>query len=155
MPPKAEITERTVDIFWSTFPPLWHKIRAHIREEAIAPFDITVSQFHILRRIDSGKDTVSKLADVKHISRAAISRTVDVLVNKGLITRTQNPKDRRHVQLTLTEEGKILLRTIFDDVGAWMESKLARLDEDELGNIIAAIETLNRAFEHKIPNSPK
>jgi hypothetical protein len=35
-----------------------------------------------------------------------------------------------------------------------MESKLARLDEDELGNIITAIETLNRAFEYKVSNPP-
>jgi DNA-binding MarR family transcriptional regulator len=147
MPTKAELTERTVDIFWSTFPPLWHKIRAFIRKEAIAQFDITVSQFHTLRRIESGKDSVSQLADIKHISRAAISRTVDVLANKGLITRTQNPQDRRHVQLALTEEGRTLLNTMDGTTGDWMEAKLALLDEGELENIIAAIEDLNRAFE--------
>ena len=147
MPTKAVLTEQTVDIFWSSFPPLWHKIRAYIREEALAPFDITVSQFHTLRRIDLGKDSVSQLADVKHISRAAISRTVDVLANKDLITRTHNPQDRRHVHLALTEEGKTLLRTVFGSTGNWMEARLAVLDEEELVNIIKAIQALTSAFE--------
>jgi len=144
---KAEWTERTVEAFWSNFPPLWHKIRAYIREEAIAQFDITVSQFHMLRRIDYGKDSVSQLADTMHISRAATSRTVNVLVNKGLLTRTHNPNDRRYVQLRLTEEGKILLQTLFGITGNWMEGKLAELDEAELENIINAVEALTRAFE--------
>jgi len=144
---KAELTERSVDIFWSTFPPLWHKIRAYIREEAIAQLDITVSQFHTLRRIDSGKESVSQLADINHISRAAISRTVDVLFHKGLITRTQNPRDRRYVQLALTEKGENLLNTIFGTTGEWMATRLAILKKDELENIIAAMEAFNRVFE--------
>jgi DNA-binding MarR family transcriptional regulator len=146
MPTKTELTKKTVDKFWSSFPPLWHKIRAYIREEAIAQLDITVGQFHTLRRIALGKDSVSQLADIKHISRAAISRTVDVLATKGLITRIPNPNDRRYINLVLTEEGKDLLRTIYDDVGNWMESQLALLDKSELQNIITALEALNRAF---------
>ena len=147
MSTKAELSERIVDSFWSTFPPLWHKIRAYVREEGIAQFDITVSQFHILRRIDSGKDSVSQLADVKHISRAAISRTVDVLVTKGLVTRTHNPKDRRNVQLSLTDEGNILLRSVFGTTGDWMEAQLSVLDKEALENIIAALGALNKAFK--------
>ncbi len=147
MTKEVTISNRTIEAFWSIFPPLWHQIRAFIREEANHHFDITVNQFHMLRRIDSGKDSVSKLADDKHISRAAISRIVEVLVNKNLITRTHNPEDRRQVKLTLTVEGRTLLDTLFQHTRRWMDSKLVLLDDHELENIIQALNALKKAFE--------
>jgi DNA-binding MarR family transcriptional regulator len=54
--------------------------------------------------------SVSKLADAHHTSRPGVSRIVGVLVYKGLIARTQNPVDRRNLQLSLTEEDAALKR---------------------------------------------
>jgi len=144
---KEEILSRTIDKFWETIPSLWHIIRARIREEATAQFDITVEQFHILRRIHKGRDSVSKLAKAKHISRPAISRAVDVMVNKGLVTRTQDTQDRRHVQLDLTTRGHELLEAIFGKNREWMTRKLDALDKTELNNIQVAMNALNKAFK--------
>jgi DNA-binding MarR family transcriptional regulator len=141
-----ELLKDTIDDFWETFPSLWHSIRARIREVATAEFNITVEQFHILRRIHKGRDSVSKLADAKHISRPAISRAVDVMVNKGLVTRSQDPADRRYVQLALTEEGQSLLEAIFSRNRAWMTSRLVSLEESELIAIRAGMSALSKAF---------
>ncbi|OGO19796.1 MAG: hypothetical protein A2Z14_08225 [Chloroflexi bacterium RBG_16_48_8] len=141
-----EILRRTIEEFWETFPSLWHNIRARIREVATEEFDITVDQFHILRRIHKGRDSVSKLAEAKHISRPAISRSVDVMVNKGLVTRTQVPHDRRHVQLALTDEGNALLEAIFSKNRDWMAGKLAILDETELNTIQVAMQALSKTL---------
>jgi DNA-binding MarR family transcriptional regulator len=141
-----ELLKSTIDEFWETFPSLWHSIRARIRDVATEEFDITVEQFHILRRIHKGWDSVSKLAEVKHISRSAISRSVDVMVNKDLVTRTHNPQDRRYIHLALTEEGNTLLEAIFSKNRDWMASKLASLEEADLQVIRAAMMALSRAF---------
>jgi len=122
-------------------------VRARIRDEATAEFDITVEQFHILRRIHKGRDSVSKLAEAKHISRPAISRAIDVMVNKGLVTRTQDTQDRRHVQLDLTAKGHELLEAIFGKNREWMISKLASLDNSELETIQVAMNALNKVFK--------
>ncbi len=144
---KAELASQTIDIFWSTFPALWHKVRAYVREEAAEQFDITPGQFHTLRRIHSGKNSVSQLADAKHISRAAISRSVEVLVSKGWVTRTPNPADRRNLVLELTAEGKDLLRAVFHNIGTWMEGQLLGLEAAELENINQSLLNLKKAFE--------
>ncbi len=95
-----------------------------------------------------GKDSVSELAATGHISRPAISRMVDVLVNKNLVSRTQNPQDRRQIQLALTDEGETLLNTIFDNTHHWMSEKLALLEVDELETIVWGMRSLNwKAFE--------
>jgi len=135
-----------IDKFWEFFPPVWHIVRAHIRHEATENFDITVGQFYILRRIRHGIDSVSKLADDRRTSRPAISRGVDTLVNKGLVTRTPNPLDRRQVQLSLTPEGQSLLEALSDNTRQWMAEELAVLSEGELNAILVAGDALKRAF---------
>ncbi len=139
--------QQAIEKFWEFFPPVWHTVRAHIRQEATENFDITVGQFHILRRIRWGTDSVSKLADDRRTSRPAISRAVDVLVNKGLIARTTNPADRRNVQLSLTDEGQSLMEALFSNTRGWMAEKLAVLSEDELEAILVAGDALKRAFK--------
>jgi len=143
---KSYPEQQAIEKFWEFFPPVWHSVRAHIRHEAAQNFGITVGHFHILRRIRHGTDSVSKLADDRHTSRPAISRSVDVLVNKGLVIRTQNPADRRNVQLTLTEEGQSMMEAVFSNTRQWMAEKLAVLSEDELEAILVAGDALNRAF---------
>jgi DNA-binding MarR family transcriptional regulator len=141
-----ELLKCTIDEFWETFPSIWHGIRARIREVAVEEFDITVEQFHILRRIHKGRDSVSKLAEAKHISRPAISRAVDVMANKGLVARNRDSHDRRNVKLTLTEEGSTLLEAIFGKNRAWMASKLSTLEEAEIKTIRGAMTALSKAF---------
>ncbi len=146
MSAKNETTAKTIEVFWATFPSIWHQIREYIHEEAIQNFEITVGQFHALRRIHAGKDSVSTLAADKRASRAAISRVVDVLVNKGWVFRTTNPADRRNVVLALTEEGESLLTAVYQNIGDWMGAKLANLNETELENINTALQNLNEIF---------
>ena len=142
----SQSEQRIIDKFWEFFPPVWHSVKAHIRHEATEKFDITVGQFHILRRIRQGADSVSKLADDRHTSKPAISRSVDVLVNKGLVIRSQNSADRRNVQLSLTEAGQSLMDVLFGNTHQWMADKLSILHEDEFNAIQVAGDALKRAF---------
>jgi len=135
-----------VDKFWDSFPPFWHRVRAHIREVAVEQFDITVEQFHILRLIRQGQGSVSEIAQAKHISRAAISQAMEALVTKGFVTRSQSPIDRRHVQLALTAEGSAHLNSIFEDTSQWLMPDLASLSETEVQALIKAMESLQRVL---------
>src|SRR5512133_1874684 len=100
-----EMLQQAIERFWETVPPVWGRIKGNVRGIATQNFDISVEQFHILRHIRKGIGSVSELADARQISRSAISQTVDLLFEKGLITRTQSTDDRRYVQLTLTPAG--------------------------------------------------
>jgi len=141
-----ESQERSIDRFWETIPPLWGTIRQHIRAEATGRFDISVEQFHVLRYVRRGTNSISDLATAKNISRPAISQTVDALVNKGLLTRTQNKEDRRFVELTLTESGNALLDTVFKETRAWMKELMSGLSTEELETIVKAMESLKKTL---------
>jgi len=134
----------TVDSFWEVFPSFWHGVRAHIRQVATEQFDIGVEQFHILRHIRRGQDTVSDLADAKNISRPAISQAVNMLVAKGLVTRNRDTGDRRHVRLALTDTGNGLLDAIFEDTDRWMMRLLVPLSDEELQTLAEAMQALRK-----------
>ena len=140
----SEKLKQAVDVFWETFPPFWRMIQAHIREVAVEQFSITVEQFHILRHIRRGRDSVSALAEVKDISRPAISQSVGLLVTRGLIVRTIDPQDRRHVQLDLTADGNALMDTIFGDTRQWMMETFAPLSANEIQALTRSMESLKK-----------
>lgn len=136
-----------IDRFWDTVPPLWNYVRSHIRATATTQFDITVEQFHVLRHVRRGFGSVSELATAKNISRPAISQAVDILVNKGLLTRVQSTQDRRYVELALTDEGNHLLDTVFKETREWMKERMHVLSARELETIADAMEIMKKIIE--------
>lgn len=135
---------QAVDAFWETFPPFWHRVRAHIRQIATEQYDISVEQFHVLRHIRRGDNSISDLAESKNISRPAMSQAVNALVNKGLIIRSPDAKDRRHIRLALTDSGNALLDAIFEDTRQWMMESLSSLSDSELQTLTQAMESLKK-----------
>ena len=145
--PPVKNLEYVIDRFWETFPPTWHSIRDHIRQVVTESFDISVEQFHILRHIRKGITSMSDLASAKHISRPAISQSVEALVGKGLVTRRHSSADRRYVDLELTQNGQDLLDEVFRQNRQWMAEKMSALNPAELENITHALEHLKQAFD--------
>jgi len=144
MTSSEKLRDQAVDRFWETVPPLWGTVRSHIRAMATAKFDISVEQFHVLRYVRRGTDSMSELATAKNISRPAISQAVDVLVKKGLLTRVQSTEDRRYVDLALTDAGNNLLDTVFQETRKWMKESMCTMSADELETIAKAMEIMKK-----------
>ena len=142
--PSNASLRQAVETFWETIPPFWQRIRAHIHLVATEQFDISVEQFHILRHIRRGQASVSELAEAKNISRPAISQAVNLLVNKGFITRIPDTRDRRHVRLALTASGDALLDAIFDETRQWMIQILSPLSDEELQSLMHGMDSLRK-----------
>jgi DNA-binding MarR family transcriptional regulator len=136
-----------IDRFFETVPPVWHAVRSHIHTLAVQEHDISVEQFHVLRHISKGVDSVSALAEVKRISRPAISQAVNGLVDKGYITRTTGEHDRRYIHLCLTETGRSVLDKIFSATRDWMSAELSSLTNIEIDQVIAGLSLLKRGME--------
>lgn len=135
-----------IDAFWSSIPPVWNTIKTNVRGTAVENYDISVEQFHILRNIRRGITSVSELARVKGISRSAVSQAVEVLVERGLVCRLRNERDRRNIPLELTESGNHLLDAIWERNRAWMRERMAGLTTEELEQLKGALESLAVTF---------
>ena len=143
------LVRHSIEKFWETIPSVWHQARAYMHKTAVERYQLTIGQFAILRGVHRGRASVSRLAEVGHISRPAISRSVDILVNRGLIMRSRDPDDRRHVKLTLTEEGERMLGVLFEEAQSWMWARIETLEDAEIEIIIDGLENLRSVFREK------
>jgi DNA-binding MarR family transcriptional regulator len=143
-----ELVRQSIDRFWECIPSAWNRVRTNLHLIASENFDISYEQFSILRHIRKGSKSISELADAKQISRPAISQAVDLLVERGLISRQQSTQDRRWVDLELTQSGNDILNTIYKKNSDWMEEKLAVLRPEELQCLLSGLEALKKTFDN-------
>ena len=72
---------------------------------------LTKSQFTILKILSVSKtSTVSEIADILRISRAAASKNVEKLVQGHLVKRRVINDDRRVAEISLSEKGETLVQ---------------------------------------------
>lgn len=76
----------------------------------LAARDVTVAEWVVLRELyECGRLVPSNLADRIGMTRGAISKLVDRLAVKALVTRTADAGDRRYQELALTAKGRALV----------------------------------------------
>ena len=74
---------------------------------------VTVAQCHLLLEVElRGQSSVTELAAALELDKSTLSRTVDGLVQAGLLDRTTDPTSRRQQVIRLTEKGKATAASI-------------------------------------------
>jgi DNA-binding MarR family transcriptional regulator len=106
---------------------------------------LTFVQMKVLVELQTpadGLDTVTALADELGISAASASRAADGMVRKKLVTRVEDPDDRRVRRLALTSRGRELADRIISARLAGLEEFTASLSSEERQKLEAALEAL-------------
>lgn len=79
-------------------------------DRAVEPLGLTGRQGGVLMNCVRGEaNTPAELAAFNALDISSMSRMLDRLEKKGLITRSRNGKDRRQVTVTATPKGRALL----------------------------------------------
>src|ERR1044072_3035436 len=97
---------------------------------------------------------VSDLAETFGVSVPSMSRAVDALVKKKLVTRLEDPDDRRVRRVAITAKGKQFVDTLLVVRQAGLESFAESLSAAQRRKLDAAIdslmdrEDLDKTFEH-------
>jgi DNA-binding MarR family transcriptional regulator len=74
---------------------------------------VTVAEWVVMRQLlDSGKANPSEVAKQLGMTRGAISKLVERLVQKNLVSRETGEEDRRFQTVKLTAEGRGLVPTL-------------------------------------------
>ena len=104
---------------------------------------ITLAQCHVLLEIESKeKETLTELANNLGLDKSTISRTVDGLVNTGLINRTIPAENRRTSILQLTPAGIDVCHSINGNNDKYIEETLSVLSEKETEELIRLFERI-------------
>ncbi len=88
-------------------------------------------QFSVLVRLQEAPRPLGELAACERVSAPSMTRTVNGLVERGLVSRADHPDDGRQVIASLTAEGTATVRDIRQRRDQWMAVRLAVLDEEE------------------------
>jgi MarR family transcriptional regulator, organic hydroperoxide resistance regulator len=81
------------------------------------------------------QSNVKEIADFLGISKSAVSQLLDPMVDKGLVSRHNDLKDRRIVRISLTAKGKQTLKKLAKYKFAGLRSALQNLDQKELAEL--------------------
>jgi DNA-binding MarR family transcriptional regulator len=126
-------------------PAVMRTIRAEMRRHRTA--DLSVPQFRTLAFIDRQADaSLSDVAEHIGLTLPSMSKIVDGLVTRKLVTRQTHATDRRRMRLALTPRGQTALQTSREATRACLAEDLAGLTERQRETIGQAMEILRPVF---------
>jgi homoprotocatechuate degradation regulator HpaR len=130
------------------------RFRPHLREH-----DITEQQWRILRVLAEEKDVdMLSLATRCSIQPPSLSRTIRLLVTRGLVRRCNHGIDQRRIMVDLTPKGRSLFRTMSEESAKIYANLQADVGEERLSEIYRVLDELiviasPRGVEEEIESS--
>ncbi len=91
--------------------------------------------------------SVKELAERVRLDKSGISRTVEELVQKGLVERKPSEQDRRYVELTLTDKGTERFQMIETGMNRKFQRILEQIPENRREAVIEVLRLYNEACE--------
>lgn len=108
------------------------RLNKAVLSDDLIPLDLHTSQYmFILQIYQHGSIPQDDLMNVIHIDKSNVTRTLQKLIQKGLVQRKRCPEDQRAYVVSLTEKGKTLYKPIFEAEFRRNAVMLANLSTDE------------------------
>ena len=109
--------------------------------------ELTQAEYDVLLTVTRAPEMTTRLRDVTGnmlISQPSVSRLVDRMVARGLLTKCPDPEDGRGALITATDEGARAFRALATVHGRSIATQMAVLDDEELATLL----TLTRKLRH-------
>ena len=114
-----------------------------MKTKVLRPFNLSLQQFNILNILNNkypAPSTMKLLAEQMLDETSNVSRLVEKLRKKDLISRTNSEKDRRQVEISITKEGL--------DIFSKSASALEEITKFQLGNLsLSEVTHLNELLD--------
>jgi DNA-binding MarR family transcriptional regulator len=120
--------------------------------EGFVRHGVSMTHIHVLRQLQQhGAMSMTRLAEILGVSLSNATGLIDRMVEHGMVERVGVPGDRRVVLVRPTARG---MQALDEAEGIKLEhlrSICERLDDDQLGRIVAAIADLRGAVAAEFP----
>lgn len=119
----------------------------HKVSDALKEFEVTHTQFNILRILEERMPEKLSLGDIQQgllFRTSDVSRLIDRLVKHGLVSRSICPKNRRRLELEITEKGLEVIRLSVPKIAETLDDFYRdSFTEDERGQITDMMKRIN------------
>ena len=119
---------------------LARRVRAERADDAMS--DGRLSVLSLLANM--GAQTLGSLAESERVTPPSMNRTINALVESGLVTRVADSSDGRKVVIDLSDAGSRLVKETRRKRDAWFSARLAKLTPEERATLDAAAPILRR-----------
>jgi len=111
--------------------------------------EITISQCHAIVEIGRiEKLSLNELAELLDLDKSTTSRTINNLVDLGLVQRELSPADRRYVTINLTKEGEKIYKNIEDSMDEYYLNIFNSIPEEKRSQVLESLELLTDAIKN-------
>jgi DNA-binding MarR family transcriptional regulator len=126
-------------------PMVMKEIRSLMRSQGSS--DLTIPQFRTLAFVNRNRGSpLCKLADHMGLTSPSASALVDGLIKRGMMTREDQPDNRRRVRLVVTSRGRAILDAATRGTMIYLAKRLSSISADNRELIVKAMETLRSVF---------
>ncbi|TGL72545.1 MarR family winged helix-turn-helix transcriptional regulator [Leptospira jelokensis] len=127
---------------------------SHAFAKKLSHLDVTVAEWVILREMYANPTNTSPsiVAEFTGLSRGAVSKLIDRLLHKGLVSREEGSVDRRYQEIKLTKQGRTLvpkLAKVADENDAYFFLRLTAAEKKEILRILLKLTNI-----HKLNTNP-
>ncbi len=150
-PDKADLAEKMADLTFSLLE------QCQVKQERIAAtLGLTVSEFKLLRALKRDKAVpAGELAKRVELSSSRLTRILDGMVKKGIVTRVAAEDDRRVIEVSLTEGGQRIQQTLNEKYVQTHQDILGLLPPGGGESVIVALEKLGEAMQEWVKQEPE
>jgi DNA-binding MarR family transcriptional regulator len=138
--PELEISKQIMEVV----PRAMRLIRTEMR--IYAKGQLTVPQFRILIKLTRHSQTHKEVAEWLGVTPATLTRIVDTLVKRKLVTREVGKNDRRLTYLSPTATGRALAEKYRERINEHLESQINALSSSEKTKLKEGLRILSLVF---------
>ena len=127
----------------------------------LAPYGLSEGRFVLLFLLDAAPEGLAPkvLAERAGITRATVTGLLDGLERNALIERHADADDRRALTIRLTQQGKEMVKTVFEHHSRWIASIFGNLSAQERSQLTVllgkvASNLINECHETSKLNKP-
>lgn len=105
------------------------------------------SHFQILVVLKKeGQQPISEVAKKLFISTPNMTKLLNKLIDEGMIERIPGEKDRRIININLTEKGSTYLKSSFLEIQSSLKDKISSLPDEKLDKLNDSLITLKEVL---------
>jgi len=97
--------------------------------------------------VDNDGLMITRLAKLSLMEQSRMTRIVDQMHGRGLLTRTEDPQDKRRVRIGLTDEGRRVAQELVTQAKAHEARLLSTLADTDAARIKSVLATLLDVLE--------
>lgn len=109
--------------------------------------ELSRTETGLLSSLVSGPRRITDLAETEALAQPSVSKLVDSLESRGLVTRQRAADDGRVVLVSISADGLVRLEAVRAETRSLLRRTLVELADEDLAALVTAGEVLERLIE--------